>query len=446
MYMIKTANNTCSVADTAECETGTEPGSGTAGKPIKTTVAVIGGGAAGLVAAATAAESGARVLLFEKNRVLGCKLRITGKGRCNVTNDCTVQAFMSNVPGNPRFLWSALDHMSPADTMEMFEHLGVPLKTERGSRVFPVSDRAGDIAGALVRRCHAAGVEVIQKKVRKTAPICNHKFEIYTDDDKYICESVIICTGGMSYPKTGSDGDGYRMARELGHTVTPLSPSLVPIVCDGDDCRRMQGLSLKNVGLRILPASGGKAVYEDFGEMMFTHFGLSGPMILSASAHLPDIKPGKYVAHIDLKPALDHNRLDARLISDFSKYSNRDFINALGDLLPQKMIETVVLHSAIPPHQKVNNITREQRRGVVELLKDFTVKLSHFRPIDEAIVTRGGVCVREIRPGTMESKIVPGVYFAGEIIDVDAYTGGFNLQIAFSTGALAGYSAATSQI
>ena len=414
-------------------------------------VAVIGGGAAGLVAAAEAAEMGAHVTLFEKNRVLGCKLRITGKGRCNVTNDCTVQDFMANVPGNPRFLWSALNRMTPSDTMAMFEALGVPLKTERGARVFPVSDRAGDIAGALMTRCHKAGVEVIGEavtavKLLNGAPYgsnVDHKFEISTSQNKYIFDCVIIATGGKSYPRTGSDGDGYRFARELGHTVTPLSPSLVPIVCRGNDCRDMQGLSLKNVGLRITPASGGKAVYEDFGEMMFTHFGLTGPMILSASAHLPDIAPGRYVAHIDLKPALEPAKLDTRLLADFAKYSNRDFANALDSLLPQKMVPTVIRRSGIPPHLKVNLITREQRRRLCELLKDFTVELSHFRPIDEAIVTRGGVSVKEIKPGTMESKLVPGLYFAGEVIDVDAYTGGFNLQIAFSTGSLAGYSAAT---
>lgn len=419
--------------------------SGTAGR----SVAVIGGGAAGLVAAAEAAEMGASVSLFEKNRVLGCKLRITGKGRCNVTNDCTVQDFMANVPGNPRFLWSALDRMSPADTVEMFEALGVPLKTERGARVFPVSDKAGDIAGALVGRCRKAGVCVVCERVLSCTamddePDSGHKFEIVTDKNKYIYDCVIICTGGRSYPRTGSDGDGYRFARELGHTVTPLTPSLVPIVCRGDDCRAMQGLSLKNVGLRITLAAGGKAVYEDFGEMMFTHFGLTGPMILSASAHLPDITPGKYVAHIDLKPALDAAKLDTRLLADFSRYANRDFANALDSLLPQKMIPVVIRRSGIPPHQKVNLITREQRRHLGELLKDFTVELSHFRPIDEAIVTRGGVCVKEIRPGTMESKLHRGLYFAGEVIDVDAYTGGFNLQIAFSTGSLAGYSAAVS--
>lgn len=413
-------------------------------------VAVIGGGAAGLVAAAEAAENGARVALFEKNRVLGCKLRITGKGRCNVTNDCTVQDFMANVPGNPRFLWSALNRTAPSDTMAMFEALGVPLKTERGARVFPVSDRAGDIADALVTRCQNASVEVIGEAVTAVqlldttsndAAAC-HEFEIITTKNRHIFDRVIISTGGRSYPRTGSNGDGYRFARELGHTVMPLSPSLVPIVCRGNECRDMQGLSLKNVGLRITPASGGKAVYTDFGEMMFTHFGLTGPMILSASAHLPDLAPGKYVAHIDLKPALELAKLDTRLLADFAKYSNRDFANALDSLLPQKMIPTVVRRSGIPPHLKVNLITREQRRRLCELLKDFAVELSHFRPIDEAIVTRGGVSVKEIKPGTMESKLVSGLYFAGEIIDVDAYTGGFNLQIAFSTGALAGVCAA----
>ncbi|MBQ5792486.1 MAG: NAD(P)/FAD-dependent oxidoreductase [Clostridia bacterium] len=405
-------------------------------------VAVVGGGAAGMMAAIAAANMGANVTLFERNDRLGKKLRITGKGRCNVTNDCDRDAFLANVPTNPRFLYSALAAFTTADTKAFFEDLGVPLKTERGNRVFPVSDKAIDVVLAMKNAVRDAGVKVVNERVTslllRDGAVCG----VYTSRP-YDFERVIICTGGKSYPLTGSDGDGYKLAVQAGHSVTKLLPSLVPITCKGGDRRAMQGLSLRNVGLTIKENATGKAVYRDFGEMMFTHFGLTGPMILSASAHLPDIAPDKYTAYIDLKPALDERTLDARLLSDFAKYNNKDFANSLGDLLPQKMIEVIVARSGIDPHKKVNSVTAQERRELVLLLKGFSVSLQGFRPIDEAIVTKGGVSVGEIKPASMESRIVSGLYFAGEVLDVDAYTGGFNLQIAFSTGHLAGESAAT---
>ncbi len=434
MYTIKTTPDS---KKAASFEPGEMPDS-----EEKKSVAVIGGGAAGMRAAAAAAKCGARVTLFEKNKILGKKLRITGKGRCNVTNDCQLNEFMANIPANSRFLWSALSRFSPEKTKELFEGLGVPLKTERGKRVFPVSDLAGDIAGAMIKDCRASGVDIVHEKVLAVDIADGRVNGVITETGKYGFDSVIVCTGGLSYPGTGSDGDGYKFAKAAGHHVTDLEPSLVPIVCDGNICAEMQGLSLKNVSLAILRCDSGKIVFEDFGEMLFTHFGLSGPMILSASAHIPDIKPGAYEARIDLKPALDEAKLDTRVLSDFQKYANRDFQNALDDLLPQKMIPVVVKLSGIDPYKKVNSVTREERRQLVGLLKCFKIKLCGFRPIDEAIITRGGVDVKEINPKTMESKLVSGLYFAGEVLDVDGYTGGFNLQIAFSTGTLAGESAA----
>ena len=407
-----------------------------------TRVAVIGGGAAGMMAAISAARAGADVTLYEKNDRLGKKLRITGKGRCNVTNDCSVEEFLSNVPTNPRFLYTALSRFSIGDTKEFFEDAGVPLKVERGNRVFPVSDKAADVVSAMRRECEDAGVRLIFRRVTALSVEDGNVTGVVCGNETYSYNSVIIATGGVSYPLTGSDGDGHKFAVSAGHKVTELRPSLVPIVEDGDVCRSMQGLSLKNVGLSVYAEGVKKAVYEDFGEMMFTHFGLTGPMILSASAYLPDIGKKKYVAEIDLKPALDEKKLDARILSDFSKYANKDFINSLSDLLPQKMIPVVINLSGIDERKKVNSITREERATLCHILKHFPVKLSHFRPIAEAIVTKGGVAVNEVNPKTMESKIVKGLYFCGEVLDLDAYTGGFNLQIAFSTGFLAGESAA----
>lgn len=405
-------------------------------------VAVIGAGAAGMMAAITAAEAGADVTLFEKNDRVGKKLRITGKGRCNVTNNCDNNEFLSNVPTNPRFLYAALSRFSTADTMAFFENAGVPLKTERGKRVFPISDRAADIVSAMERRCREAGVTIVHRRVRGLLIEDGRIVGLRYGESEEAFDAVIVCTGGRSYSMTGSDGDGYRFAADAGHTVTPLHPSLVPLVAEGKLCASLQGLSLKNVSLSIKLTQSGKTVYEDFGEMLFTHYGLTGPLVLSASAHLSDIAPGKYEAVIDLKPALDEKTLDARILSDFSKYQNRDLINALDDLLPQKMISPYIGLCGIDPRKKVNSITREERERMVRVLKGVHVKLVGFRPIEEAIVTRGGVSVKEVDPKTMQSKFVQDLYFAGEVLDVDAYTGGFNLQIAFSTATVAGTSAA----
>ncbi len=408
----------------------------------KVRIGIIGGGAAGMMAAVYAADGGAAVTLIERNTACGRKLRITGKGRCNVTNDCKTEEFLGNVPTNPRFLYSALNFLSTEDTQRFFEAEGVPLKVERGNRVFPVSDKAEHIVSCLVRACKSRGVNIISGRAETVEVSDGAVCGVRVSGGLLEFDRVIIATGGMSYPRTGSDGDGYKMARDMGHTLEALKPSLVPIVSHSKICARMQGLSLKNVALSVVEKATGKVAYEDFGEMMFTHFGVTGPMVLSASAHLRDIKNGKYEARIDLKPALDERTLDARILSDFSKYQNKDFVNALGDLLPQKMIPVIIELSGIPERKKINSVTREERAGLASVIKALPLSLDGFRPIDEAIVTKGGVSVREINPKTMESKLVSGLYFAGEVIDVDAYTGGFNLQIAFSTGALAGASAA----
>ena len=405
-------------------------------------VAVIGGGAAGMMAAIKAAENGAEVTLIERNDRPGKKLRITGKGRCNVTNACDTKEFLNHVPTNPRFLYSALSCFSTEDTVAFFEEAGVPLKVERGRRVFPVSDRAEDIVNALVKRVKAAGVRIVTGRVdaleARDGAICGCRIGQRLME----ADAVIIATGGRSYPGTGSDGDGYRLAGELGHNVTPLIPSLVPLTSKSRICPSLQGLSLRNVALKVTDTATGKTAYEDFGEMMFTHFGMTGPMILSASAHLSELSAGRYEAHIDLKPALDEKTLDARILSDFAKYSNKDFINALSDLLPAKLIPVVVGLTGIDERKKVNSVTKEERGVLVRTVKDLRIRIDGFRPIAEAIVTKGGIDVKQIDPKTMESKLVSGLYFAGEVIDVDAYTGGYNLQIAFATGALSGQSAA----
>ena len=407
-----------------------------------TRVVIVGGGAAGMMAAIAAAENGAEVTLFERNDRLGKKLRITGKGRCNVTNDCDLNEFLINVPTNPRFLYTALSRFSTEDTKTFFENAGVPLKTERGKRVFPQSDRAGDIVAALEKYCRTLGVHTVHKRVQNIIVREGRAVGVTTSDGETLADAVILCTGGKSYPKTGSDGDGYRFAETAGHTVTPLSPSLVPLVAQGKLCASLQGLSLRNVSLRIAETASGKTVYEDFGELLFTHYGLTGPTVLSASAHLSDIRPERYEAHIDLKPALDEKTLDARIRSDFDKYRNRDLLNALDDLLPQKLIAPFIGLCEIDGRKKVHSVTREERERMVRTLKCIRIPIRALRPIDEAIITRGGVSVREVDPKTMRSKIVSGLYFAGEILDVDAYTGGFNLQIAFSTAYAAGTAAA----
>lgn len=405
-------------------------------------IAIIGGGAAGLMAAIGAANMGASVTLFEKNDRCGRKLAITGKGRCNLTNDCTTEEFLSNVPTNPRFLYSALGRFDTSDTKNFFEDAGVPLKVERGKRVFPVSDKADDVVRALVRKAKEAGVTFRYEKVISVKSENGSIRTLESEEALYNVGAIVICTGGKSYPRTGSDGDGYAFARSLGHSVTRLRPSLVPLTSDSKICPSLQGLSLKNISLDIVRTLDGKTVYSDFGEMMFTHFGITGPTVLSASAHIPDITPGKYEARINLKPALDEKTLDARIVSDFSKYSNKDFLNALSDLLPQKLIPVIVSLSGIDARKKVNSITKEERHSLIDVIRSLRISLSGFRPINEAIVTKGGVNVKEINPKTMESKICKGLYFAGEVIDVDAYTGGFNLQIAFATGLLAGECAA----
>ena len=405
-------------------------------------IVVIGGGAAGMMSAITAARSGAEVLLIEQMQRCGRKLRITGKGRCNVTNDSANDELMRNVTTNPKFLFAAFNRFSSRDVQDFFEAEGVPLKVERGKRVFPVSDQATDVVDAMTRACKNEGVKIIFDKVKAIETEDGAVSAVVCEKESYPCRAAILATGGVSYPQTGSDGSGFKIARALGHTVTPLIPSLVPLTSPDADCKRLQGLSLKNVSMKIRDTESGKVIFEDFGEMMFTHFGLTGPMVLSASSHIRDINTRKYRAEIDLKPALDEQKLDVRLLADFSKYANRDFENALGDLLPSKMIDVAVRRSGIDPHKKVNSITREERAALLSVLKCFSVDIRGFRPISEAIVTKGGIDVREVSPKNMQSKLVGGLYFAGEILDVDAYTGGFNLQIAFSTGVLAGESAA----
>lgn len=403
---------------------------------MKADAVVIGGGAAGTLCAALAAGRGLDVVLLEPNRMLGRKLRITGKGRCNVTNDCDAREFISAIPGDGRFLQSAIHKFGTLDTKALFEGLGVALKTERGNRVFPESDRADDIADALTKLARENGVRVLRERATR----------ILTDEAGAVravsavggeieCEAAVICTGGLSYPGTGSTGDGYRMARELGHTIRPCRPSLVPLESPDAWCREMQGFSLRNVELSAYEDE--KLIYKALGEMLFTHFGVSGPLVLSASAHMRRFGECRYRLSIDLKPGLDEKKLDARLLRDFEKYSNREFRNSLGDLAGRAMIPVLVELSGIPGDTRTNSVTRQQRAALAQLLKHFPVSLSGPRPIAEAIVTSGGVATTEVNPRTMESKLVPGLYFAGEVLDLDAYTGGYNLQIAWSTAFVA---------
>ena len=405
-------------------------------------ILVIGGGAAGMMAAITAARQGAAVTLAERNEKMGRKLYITGKGRCNVTNDCTPEQALSQIPRGSRFLHSAMNRFPPAETQAFFRDLGVALKTERGNRVFPVSDRATDIIDALVRELRRLKVRMVHGRVKR----------ILTDEGgvtgaelesgvQIPAERVILCTGGASYPATGSTGDGYRLAAELGHTVVPARGSLVPLVAKGEDCGKMQGLALKNVQVTVKKQRK-KKVFEEFGELLFTHFGLSGPVILSASAHLDDFRKNQYTVIIDLKPALEEKQLDQRLVREFRAQANRAFQNALGGLLPRLMIPVVVARSGIPPETKVHDLNRGQRRTLLELLKGFQIEIAGTRPVEEAIVTSGGVKLSQVNPTTMESKLVGGLHFAGELLDADGYTGGFNLQIAWATGYAAGLHAA----
>ena len=392
--------------------------------------------------ALTAAQRGLNVVLLEPNKMLGKKLRITGKGRCNVTNNCDIKTILANIPGDGRFLYSALNRLGPQDTMALFEALGVPLKTERGSRVFPVSDRSHDIANALERAYAHAGGRVVHAAATDILTQDGAVSAVVTTEGTIDCDAAVICTGGLSYPLTGATGDGYRLAQRLGHTVTPTRASLVPLESDNPWCAEMQGFSLRNVTLTVYDEQN-KVIYSDLGEMLFTHFGVSGPLVLSASAHMRDFSQHKYRLSIDLKPALDEKKLDARILRDFQKYANRDFKNALYDLAGHAMIPVLVRLSGIPEDTKVNAITREQRHRLVELFKQFPVSVTGTRPIDEAIITSGGVSLKEVNPRTMGSKLVSGLYFAGEVLDLDAYTGGFNLQIAWSTGYVAGNAVCT---
>lgn len=399
-------------------------------------VVVIGAGAAGLLCSAKLAQRGFEVTLLEKMNRPARKLMITGKGRCNVTNACFVlDDLISNVPTNPRFMYSAFSNFMPYDTMALFEELGVPLKIERGNRVFPQSDKAVDIVDALVKYCKDSGVHIIQAEAKSFE--CENglvKAVVLSDKSKIPCDRVVVATGGKSYPLTGSTGDGYILARSVGHTVTKIKPSLVPLVCSNNFVPKLQGLSLKNISVTLFEDD--REIFTDFGEMIFTHYGMSGPVILSASSHIGNMGEKAYKIEIDFKPALDLQTLDKRLQKDFSEFSNKDFINSLSKLLPKKLIPVIVLISGILPNTKCNQITKEQRQALAHLLKHFTVNVSGFRPVEEAIVTSGGVDVKELDPKTMKSKIVDNLYFIGEVIDVDAYTGGFNLQIAFSTAAV----------
>lgn len=416
------------------------------GRGQLTDAVIIGGGAAGLMAAGFCAAGGKRVLILDKNKDPGRKLRITGKGRCNLTNDCAPEDVVAAAHGG-KFLYAALRAFPPRETMAFFEGLGVPLKTERGRRVFPQSDRAGDVVQALARFAREAGARYMQATVESIWIEGGRAAGVHTKEGDFPAKAVLAACGGASYPATGSDGGGFLLAEQAGHGLAPICPSLVPLEEDGGWCRRMMGLSLRNVGVKLTEQGKKKPVYQDFGELLFTHFGLSGPTILSASAYMRQKdgsrpRPGQYTVHIDLKPGLDAGKLDARLLRDLEENKNRLFENSLDGLLPQKLIPVVIERSGIPGETRCHSVTKEQRRGLLAVLKDFTVSIRGTRPIEEAIVTAGGVNLREVDPGTMESKRVKGLYFAGEILDVDAPTGGYNLQIAFATGRLAGLSMA----
>ncbi len=395
---------------------------------------VIGGGPAGMFSAITAASRGQNVLLLEKNERLGKKLLITGKGRCNVTNHCSMQEVLQNTPRNGRFLYSAMTAFPPEKTISFFEANGCPLKTERGNRVFPVTDRSQSILDCLQKELRRLKVTVRSEAAEALLSDGQHITGVKTSQNSYVAKWVILATGGVSYPATGSTGDGYRMAQKAGHTIIAQEGSLVPLTACGSDCQDMQGLSLRNVGVKLLNAKG-KILYKDFGELLFTHFGVSGPTVLSASCHL---KGEGCRLVIDLKPALDENRLDDRILRDLELYQNCSMENALTDLLPRSMIPVVLRRLQIDPAMQANSFTKQKRRALVELLKAFSIEIAGKRPVSEAIITSGGVKVSEIDPKTMQSKILPGLFFAGEIMDCDAYTGGFNLQIAWATAYAAG--------
>lgn len=417
-------------------------------------VIVIGGGPAGMMAAISSAENGNQVTILEKMNSLGRKLLITGKGRCNITSSIPMEEFISNIPSNGRFLYSSFQNYTNEDIINLLRKQNVEVKEERGNRIFPVSDHSQDVLNALIKKLNSLKVQI--KTNAKVKEILIEEVDgvkraigvILENEEKIKADKIILATGGKSYPATGSTGDGYEMAKQLGHSIEKIKPSLVPLTASENSlkfCKQMQGLSLKNVGIALIDKETNKTIYEDFGEMIFTHFGVSGPTILSSSAHLLRYKNieekfnnSKIELKIDLKPALDETKLDNRIKRDFEKYKNKDLQNGLQDLLPSKMILPVLELARLDGEKKINSVTKEERLELLKVLKGFEIEIRGFRPIEEAIVTAGGISIKEINPKTMESKIVEGLYFAGEIIDVDAYTGGFNLQIAYSTGYTAG--------
>jgi predicted Rossmann fold flavoprotein len=404
-------------------------------------VVVVGGGPAGMMAAGVSGKHGNETVLLEKNKQLGKKLLITGKGRCNITNNTDIQGLIDNTPGNGAFLYSAFYTFSNEDLIKFFNEMGLETKVERGGRVFPLSDKSADVVGVLSRFVKQNKVKILFESTAQEiiAPNNEVKGIVLKDGRKIKCDSIILATGGLSYPSTGSTGDGYKLAESLGHSIIELKPSLVPLETSEEWVKELQGLSLKNITITMVDSKG-KKLYSEFGEMLFTHFGVSGPVILSSSRHISDYKYKNVKLLIDLKPALTEERLDDRLKRDFEKYSRKQFKNSLRDLLPQKMIPVIINLSGIPHDKFVNQITKQERQSLATLLKGLELNITGSRPVEEAIITAGGVCTDEINPSTMESKIIKGLYFAGEIIDVDAYTGGYNLTIAFSTGYIAGTS------
>lgn len=411
-------------------------------------VVVIGGGPAGMMAAITAAENGNEVLIIEKMPSFGRKLLITGKGRCNITSSLYMSEFIKNTPGNGKFLYSAFQNYTNTDIIEFLKRQGLEVKEERGNRIFPVTDKSIDVVKCFEKRIKELNIQCkLNTRVEKILTNTNNEImSVRTEREMIKTDKVILATGGKSYPLTGSTGDGYKIAKQLGHTIVPIKPSLVPLeIYEKEECKQLQGLSLRNVGIKVIDTDKKKMVYDDFGEMIFTHFGISGPTILSASAHLAKYKDidyllkNKYIKiSIDLKPALTEEQLDERILRDFKEFKNKQFKHSLDKLLPQKMIPLIIELSKIDQDKRVNEVTKEERKIIVQLLKNFTITVKDFRPVEEAIITCGGISTKEINPKTMESKIIKGLYFAGEIIDVDAYTGGFNLQIAYSTGYTAG--------
>ena len=415
-------------------------------------VLVIGGGPAGMMAAITASQNKNKVILIEKMQTLGRKLLITGKGRCNITSSLPIEEFIKNTPGNGKFLYSVYQSFTNKDIVKFLKEEGLEVKEERGNRIFPITDKSQDVLNCFRKKLEKEKVEIhynteVKEILYKEDENGTKEVRgVKTNKGDILADKIILATGGKSYPLTGSTGDGYNLAKKLGHTITPIKPSLVPLeVYQRDLCKELQGLSLRNVGIKIIDNNKNKTIYEDFGEMIFTHFGVSGPTILSSSAHLvryknieENFKNHKIELIIDLKPALSEKKLDERILRDFEEFKNKQFKNSLDKLLPQKLIGVIIEKSKINPNKKVNEITKEERKTLINLLKKFSVEIKGFRPIEEAIITSGGIKIKEINPKTLESKIVKNLYFAGEIIDVDSYTGGFNLQIAYSTGYVAG--------